>query len=299
MRQIGTLPLHLDPRVFSDHLLTMGVTTRVDQRPDGWAIWVHHEDKIPQAKQELDSYLENPTDPRYQGAVRSAQTIRRETEILDRRYRKNVRDVAGEWNHPPLNRRPLTTALIAISVVVFLLENSPYRGITLNTLTFSKIVVDEFGRPHSLGFDSILHGEVWRLITPIFIHFGILHILFNMWMLWQLGLLVEYRRGTKALAVLVLVTAIASNVGQFAYNLSDGPSFSMFGGMSGVVYGIFGYVWMKGRQEPEQGMILDPRTVQIMLFWLVLCFTGAVGNIANAAHVVGMLAGIMLGLARL
>ena len=72
-----------------------------------------------------------------------------------------------------------------------------------------------------------------------------------------------------------------------------------FGGMSGVVYALFGYVWMKGRYEPEQGMILHPSTVQTMLLWLVLCMTGFLGNIANAAHVVGLVAGILFGLARL
>jgi GlpG protein len=55
---------------------------------------------------------------------------------------------------------------------------------------------------------------------------------------------------------------------------------------------------MKGRHEPEQGMILHPSSVQTMLFWLVLCMTGLVGNIANAAHVIGLVVGILFGLAR-
>ena len=45
-----------------------------------------------------------------------------------------------------------------------------------------------------------------------------------------------------------------------------------------MVYGLFGYVWMKGRHEPEQGMALHPNNVSIMLFWLVLCMTGAWAN---------------------
>lgn len=69
--------------------------------------------------------------------------------------------------------------------------------------------------------------------------------------------------------------------------------------MSGVAYALFGYIWMKGQHEPEQGMILHPSTVQTMLFWLVLCMMGFVGNVANAAHVVGVAVGIICGLARL
>jgi GlpG protein len=69
--------------------------------------------------------------------------------------------------------------------------------------------------------------------------------------------------------------------------------------MSGVVYALFGYVWMKGLYEPEQGMILHPSTVQFMLLFLVLCMTGLMGSVANAAHVVGLVTGMLLGLARL
>ncbi|SIN96487.1 GlpG protein [Singulisphaera sp. GP187] len=299
MRQIGTLPPTLDPKRLTDHLLTLGVTTKVDSRPEGAAVWVHHEDQIPLAKQELEQFLKDPHDARYHVAAQSAESIRREADRLDRQYRKNVRDLSGQLNRPTLKRRPLTTALIAISVVVYLLQNGPYGWATVNFLAFSVQVVDELGIRHSLGLSPILQGEVWRLITPIFIHFNILHILFNMWWLWTLGTLVEVRRGTASLAAVVFVSAIASNLGEFFYDVRIGHELALFGGMSGVVYAVFGYVWMRGRQEPELGMTLDYRTVQMMLFWLVLCFSGAVGNVANAAHLVGLVAGMFLGLARI
>lgn len=299
MRQIGTLPPTLDPKTLTDHLLTLGVTTKVDKRPEGAAVWVHHEDQIPLAKQELEQFLKDPHDSRYKIAAQSAETIRREAERLDRQYRKNVRDLSGQLNRPNLRRRPLTTTLITISVVVFLLQSSTYGWATVNALSFTLRVIDEFGIRRSLGLFPILHGEVWRLITPIFIHFNILHILFNMWWLWTLGSLVESRRGTKTLAAVVFLSAIASNLGQFFYDVRVGSELSNFGGMSGVVYAVFGYVWMRGRQEPELGMMLDYRTVQMMLFWLVLCFSGAVGDIANAAHLVGLVTGMFLGLTRL
>ena len=143
------------------------------------------------------------------------------------------------------------------------------------------------------------HGEIWRLVTPIFVHYGPVQVIFNMWALVALGTILEYRRGTRTMAILVLVSAIASNMGQFACNVFVFREIIPFGGMSGVVYALFGYVWMKGKVDPEHGMALHPRTVQFMLLWLVVCFTGLAGPIANAAHVIGLLAGIALGLARL
>lgn len=299
MRQIGTLPPTLDPTRLTDHLLTLGVTTKVDPRPEGAAVWVYHEDLIPLAKQEFEQYLQDPHNPRYQGAAQTADSIRLEADRLDRQYRKNVRDLSDQLNRPNLRCRPLTSVLIAISVLVYLLQGSSYGRAVVTTLSFTVRVIDEVGGRHSLGLLPILHGEVWRLITPIFLHFGILHILFNMWWLWTLGSLVESRRGTGVLAVVVFVSAIISNSGQFFYDLRVGHELAIFGGMSGVVYAVFGYVWMRGSQEPELGMRIDYRTVQMMLFWLVLCFSGAVGDVANAAHLVGLVTGMFLGLARL
>ena len=98
---------------------------------------------------------------------------------------------------------------------------------------------------------------------------------------------------------MVLVSAVLSNLGQHFYmEQADPGGLHSFGGLSGVGYAMFGYLWMKGQYEPEQGMILHPNTITMMLFWLVLCMTGLVGPIANAAHVVGLLVGVTFGLLR-
>ncbi len=67
--------------------------------------------------------------------------------------------------------------------------------------------------------------------------------------------------------------------------------------MSGVDYGLLGYVWMRARFEPQAGMYLDAFTVSFMLGWLVLCFTGLMGPVANWAHTVGLVVGMAIGYA--
>jgi GlpG protein len=84
--------------------------------------------------------------------------------------------------------------------------------------------------------------------------------------------------------------AMISNIAEYAYTANP-----VFGGMSGVVYGLFGYVWMKVQFDPRSGFVLDPVTVVVMIGWLFLCMTGYLGNIANAAHVAGLLAGMAFG----
>jgi GlpG protein len=304
LRQIGTLTEEQAARRLADHLLTLGVTTSIRPESDGWGLWVLDENRIPQAREELEAYQQNPDDPRFHAAARTAEKVRREAERLDAQHRKNTRDVSQTWGRTPFRRRPLTISLVALSVFVFLLQNMrETRGVVINELAFTSIVprADDQGRRRLdlLGVDDIAHGEVWRLVTPIFLHGDLLHIVFNMWWLTTLGTLIETRRGTAALSALVLFAAVTSNMGQHVYNLKVYGEPVLFMGMSGVGYALFGYVWVKGHYEPEQGMILHPSTVQIMLFWLVLCMTGALGNVANAAHFVGMVAGILFGLARL
>src|SRR4029079_18280365 len=127
----------------------------------------------------------------------------------------------------------------------------------------------------------------------------IIHLLFNMGWLTALGSMIEVRRSTLTLAALVLVVAVLSNLSEYAYMDRYLEKYYLFGGMSGVVYGLFGYVWMKSLYHPELGMNLHPSSVNIMLIWLVLCMTGALGPIANAAHTGGLVTGIVLGVSAL
>ena len=137
-------------------------------------------------------------------------------------------------------------------------------------------------------------GQIWRLITPIFLHQGWIHLLFNMSWMYYLGAQIEMRRGTVRFGGLVLLFALASNVLQA---VTVGPSFL---GMSGVVYGLFGYIWVKILAGLSNEYFLSDFTVFIMLFFLVLGFVGALdsmvgGGVANGAHLGGLLAGMAMG----
>jgi rhomboid protease GlpG len=298
LRQIGTLPKNLDPKIFADHLLTLGMKARIDERPEGWDFWIYNEDHLDQARDELQGYLSHPDHPRYHHATEAAQAIRRQEQQLDKQFRKNYREVTDLWAAPGLRRRPLTSLLIAACVVVFLMQNSPARRWVQEWMWFTTFYHDLEGETHDNGLSPILHGEVWRLATPILMHVHIIHIFFNMWWLNALGTLVEVRRGTLRLAGLVLVAAVLSNLGEYVYDVRAYGHAMATEGMSGVVYALFGYIWMKGLYEPEQGMIMHPSNVNIMMLWLVLCMTGVLGPIANAAHVMGLVVGVVFGVLR-
>ena len=184
---------------------------------------------------------------------------------------------------------PVTLALILLSIGGFLMYlYTPMNW--LNALSFSSSQVSD-----NQGLFQAIDGQYWRLITPAFLHFGWLHIVFNCLWLWDLGRRVEQVMGHLNMFMLFLVIAVVSNTSQFEFGGGG-----LFGGMSGVVYGLLGFSWVAPQLQPAWP-IQPPKAVMIfMVGWLVVCMSGMVevlgfGAIANAAHLGGLLCGAVVG----
>ena len=136
---------------------------------------------------------------------------------------------------------------------------------------------------------SALASEPWRLFGPALLHLSVLHIVFNMLWWLDLGRVIERFQSSFQLLWVTLASAAISNVAQF---LDTGPN---FGGLSGVVYALLGYLWLYGKVNPAAGYGLRREIVIMMLAWLVICMTGLVGPVANTAHVAGLLSGCLFG----
>lgn len=189
------------------------------------------------------------------------------------------------WQTP---RGPLTSALMGISIAVFILLIIPMfsrDGTSSEILDY--LMIDQSDEHF---FQEILGGQFWRLITPVFLHFSLLHILFNMMWLKDLGKIYEYQRGTLSFSLFFLFCAILSNLGQY---MVQGP---YFGGMSGVVFGLLGHLWMYKKFHPESDFALPRFDIYLMIGWFILCMTGLVGNIANTAHGIGLTIGMLCGI---
>lgn len=296
MRQLVKFPGEAEARRLGDYLVSMDIGTRVDPTPDGWIVWVYDDNKLPLAVEEKAGFLADPADPRYDDAAAVARAKRNAEEAAERLHRKNTVNLNGRLGQVTWRRRPLTVALIAASVVATLGTNFGHDTAKFLLVSFSAFRLTEGGYVSDGpdGLDAIRRGQLWRLVTPIFVHLNVLHILFNMSWLNSLGTAVEMRKGAARLGVLVLASAVLSNTAQYLW---VGPM-SLFGGMSGVVYAVFGYVWIKGQFDPADGLGASSNAVTIMVLWLFLCMTGLLGPIANAAHVAGLLVGMVFGFLR-
>lgn len=144
-----------------------------------------------------------------------------------------------------------------------------------------------------IGDAMIRRGELWRLVTTILPHGGILHLVFNVYWLWVFGTLVEEEYGHFKTALLILLFAIGSSAWEFAI-LVGGI------GLSGVGYGLFGLLWMLSKYDNRFHDAVDTRTVQLFVGWFFFCIIGTLTKIfpvANIAHGVGAVLGILVGLA--
>lgn len=147
---------------------------------------------------------------------------------------------------------------------------------------------------HMVLSAPLLADEPWRLLTTVFPHGGLVHLAFNLLWIWMLGRAIEARIGAVAMLVLVIVTTLSASGLQLVF--VGRPI-----GLSGVVYGLAGYAWMRGRRELLFRDVIDDSTRNLLVAWFFVCILltkiGAM-NIANAAHAGGALMGIALGTGR-
>ncbi|WP_100657599.1 rhomboid family intramembrane serine protease GlpG [Alteromonas flava] len=138
--------------------------------------------------------------------------------------------------------------------------------------------------------------QYWRVFTPNVIHFSFLHFIFNtLWWL-MLGSQIERRLGLSAIIMIFILASITSNIAQL---LMSGPN---FGGLSGIVYAVLGFVWWAGWLRPDWQLQVSKPIVGFMLVWLLVGFADVLWiSMANTAHLVGLISGCLIaaGLAKL
>jgi len=133
--------------------------------------------------------------------------------------------------------------------------------------------------------------QPWRFFSPALLHFSAIHIIFNLLWWWYLGGLIESKLGKFALLMLMLISALISNFGQY---FATGPN---FGGLSGVVYALMGFIWWSRLFKSQRGLLIPTPYINFMLIWLVFGFIEPFGMpIGNTAHLAGLISGCLLAL---
>lgn len=196
-----------------------------------------------------------------------------------------------------LRLAPLTVVVLLVTLLVAALT---WLGDNLSAVRWFSFT-DFRIQGDYVYFSTLAHtldaGQWWRLVTPMLVHFGLLHLAMNALWYWELGRRIEARQGPLMLLGLTLLYSLGSNLAQHLYG-----GVGLFGGLSGVLYGLLGHCWLFQRLAPGEAYRLPPGVMVLMLAWLVICLTGVIDvvsfgtlAIANAAHVAGLAFGLVTG----
>jgi len=265
--KVADFPAVWDLSLVERELEQQGIPHRLVDHPGSRQLWVHGED------------------------VPRAVALLKEPGLLDEMQQASTLKPVGLVAQ--LRRHPVMAVCLLLSALGAALVHWHFE--LLHWFTFQDFTVA--GRHVLFGTveDALAEGQLWRLLTPIFLHFGIFHLAFNSLWIWEFGRRIEGFAGSLHFAGVVLLTGVGSNLGQYFW---EGPS--LFGGMSGVLYGLLGYLWIRHKVHPQPELALPPGIVGFLLAWLFICMTGIVdllmgGRIANAAHASGLVLGMILG----
>ncbi|AGB76364.1 uncharacterized membrane protein [Enterobacteriaceae bacterium strain FGI 57] len=256
-----------NPRVaqaFVDYMATQGIILTIQQHTQS-DVWLADESQAERVRAELTRFLENPADPRYLAA--SWQSGHTNSGLHYRRFPflETLKANAG----------PVTMTVMIACILVFVLMNVVGDQAVMMWLAWP--------------YDSSVQFEAWRYFSHALMHFSVLHILFNLLWWWYLGGAVEKRIGSGKL---VVITAISALLSGFIQHQFSGP---WFGGLSGVVYALMGYVWLRGERDPDSGIYLQRGLIIFSLVWLVAGWFDLFGmSIANGAHVTGLVVGLAM-----
>jgi GlpG protein len=183
--------------------------------------------------------------------------------------------------YPPLERwqrYPVTVGIILGAVVM-----TAWTGFGENLARGTRWMMTE----------EFLSGEIWRPLTSCLMHGNIIHLIFNVMCLWVFGPVFEERFGSTRLFLIIIFLALGSSLAQYA--LSGGGI-----GLSGMIYGLFGLLWVLNRKDRRFFGTMDQQTIHMMVGWFFLCIVATIADlmaIANVAHGSGAILGAMLGYA--
>ncbi|RYD58415.1 MAG: rhomboid family intramembrane serine protease [Sphingobacteriales bacterium] len=178
---------------------------------------------------------------------------------------------------------PVTASIIAINVLLF----------AIMVLMGADVLQPASGMMIDWGANfglRTLDGEWWRLFTSCFLHFGVVHLLMNMYALVYAGLILEPQLGSKRVAVAYLLTGVVASLTSVWWH-----SWVVAAGASGAVFGLYGVVLALVTSGYMGQKLRKPMLMSIGFFVLYNLASGMNDGIDSAAHIGGLLSGIVIG----
>ncbi|MEF2509142.1 rhomboid family intramembrane serine protease GlpG [Vibrio mimicus] len=266
MQLLTTLNNPRAAQAFIDYMAAHQIDIQMMPDASGqFSLWVLHDQHVDVAQAELQAFLQNPYDQKYQAASWDvADQKRPQFHYASPNLLSLIKAKAGAF----------TLFIMALCIAIFALQTFGAGDAIFNALHFPAQASQQW--------------QIWRWVSHALLHFSVIHIAFNLLWWWQFGGDLEQRLGSLKLIKLFIVSAIISGAGQYWVEGAN------FGGLSGVVYALAGYLWVLGQRAPQLGLSIPRSLMGFMLIWLVLGFVQPFMAIANTAHLAGLISGVVL-----
>ena len=264
-------------QAFSAYLRQLNFPHRLSEHRQQLCLWVYQPELISQVETLFERYQQDPINPL--SAEPAAQSSRLSAKFL---------------LHYPLTLWFLLLMALGSVLIPFeyltALSQLSFQGLRLQQ---SPLGVNEVAEVYA----QIRGGQIWRLFTPIFLHFDALHFVFNAVFFWFFASQCERLQGRLSLLSSIGLLALISNGLQFMTHPAH-----LFGGMSGVNYGLMGYCWLTNKLGEKPLFNVPDGLLTVSVIMILLGFAGAFSlfgySIANWAHLSGFLGGLLLALWR-
>ncbi len=277
MREAGFLSSKELADQFIDLLYHHDIVAEVRDSEEGqWEIWVHDEDYLARVQSLLSDF-----------------SIHKKSSKKKSNFDVHLRD--GAKKRKSAHKKPIqlpsflhsleiTRCLIGVCGLLFV------WSFISQLLNLPPVLSPSWYFRYSAEA-IVYYGQIWRLITPIFLHANFFHFAFNMFWIFSLGEMVEADKGRKFFIIFVLCVAFICNILQ---NMASGPNFL---GISGIVYALAGFIWIKIQLSPGCPYHLSNGSFFLLVIWFFLSASGVMGiGIANTSHGVGLGCGMSFGL---
>jgi GlpG protein len=269
--------LSLDLRPFSRYLSTQGVRHQISEESGKQVLRVVSEPEAEAVRRAFALWREQPE-------LLATLNEQWERQVEPRTRRGSILNSLFQqaW------MMPITFLLTVLCLLVAAFSG---LGRQLGSLEFLLYpLLDSSGFFALLGdIDSL--SEMLRTLTPMLLHFGELHLVFNLLWLWYFGKQIEPRLPFVQYGALILLLAFASNTAEYLV-----LEFNNFGGMSGVVCGLVSCAWVIQSLMPRSRLMISHSMFAGFIIIIIAMEVFAGAYIATAAHVGGLVAGLLLGL---
>ena len=258
---------------FADYLRQVQFPHRVAEHGEGLALWVYQQSHVALVN-ELYTLFLNKQLPQH--------------DVLPQQIMSSQEQ---------LGHYPLTLICILFSCLGYLAIKLQILPL-VDLFSFQGLVIS--GKSITINLypvviEQILSGEFWRLLTPVFLHFDLLHLAFNMGIFYFLVTQIERLEGWQLALFYIVFSGVISNCFQFVLTPEN-----IFGGMSGVNYALLTYCFLANRITKSEIYSCPQGLFYFAIIMLVVGFSGMLSmvgyNIANWAHLAGVLAGGFLSL---